>query len=125
MKGKAKAIKSEPNKRGRPTLYRPEYCDMLIEYMALPASFESFAGEIGVDRDTLYEWRKKHKDFSDAHKKGKMRTLHTFEKLLRMHGKGQLKGNIAAILFQMKNLTHFRDDPVQEHEGYEELEFVE
>lgn len=111
---------------GRPTKYDPKYCEQLITYMALPASFESFAGEIGVDRDTLYEWRKKHKEFSDAHKKGKMKTLHTFEKILRLYGKGQMKGNIAAVLFQMKNLTTFRDDPVtQEDESYDEMEFGE
>lgn len=116
---------AEPVGRGRPTKYDPKYCDQLIAYMALPASFESFAGEIGVDRDTLYEWRKKHKDFSDAHKKGKMKTLHTFEKILRLYGKGQMKGNIAAVLFQMKNLTNFRDDPVQIDEGYDDMEFNE
>lgn len=55
---------------GRPSSYKPEYCQTLIEHMASGLSFESFAGKIGVDRDTLYEWTKVHPEFSDAKKKG-------------------------------------------------------
>lgn len=115
----------EPRGPGQPTKYEPRFCEMLIKHMALPASFESFAGSIDVDRDTLYEWRKKHKAFSDAHKKGKMKALEVFEKTLRLMGKGQIKGNVAAVLFHMKNLTTFRDEPVNEDEGYDGMEFNE
>lgn len=126
MSSNGKAKKNEPrNLGGRPTKYREEYCEMLVNYMALPASFESFAAEINVDRDTLYEWRKVHKPFSDAHKRGKMKCLQTFEKTLRLHGKGQLKGSIAAVIFHMKNLTSFRDEPLDTEESYDEMEFVE
>jgi hypothetical protein len=54
---------------GRPTLFREEYCDRLIEWMRTGMSFESFAGEIEVDRDTIYHWTKIHPIFSDAKKK--------------------------------------------------------
>lgn len=53
---------------GRPTKYRGEYCQQLIKYMATGMPYETFAAEIGVDRDTLYEWEKKYKAFSDAKK---------------------------------------------------------
>ena len=117
--------KQEAPKRGAPTKYKPEYCDMLVQHMGKPASFESFAGVIGVDRDTLYEWRKVHKAFSDAHKKGKMNCLNTFEMQLRLIGSGKLKGNIAAVIFHMKNLTTFRDEPVMQDDSFDEMEFVE
>lgn len=54
---------------GRPTLYKPEYCERLIGHMSNGLSFESFAAVIDVNRDTLYEWVKTHTDFSDAKKR--------------------------------------------------------
>lgn len=56
---------------GRPTLYRPEYCDQLIEFMRKGNAFEAFATEIGTHRGTLYNWTKEHPDFLNAHSKGK------------------------------------------------------
>jgi len=53
---------------GRPTDYREGYCDDLIEHMSSGLSFESFAGWCGCHVDTLYEWEKRHPEFSDAKK---------------------------------------------------------
>lgn len=63
---------------GAPSKYKPEYCSQLIEFMgdeARPMPYEAFAHVIGVDRDTLYEWEKVHKEFSDAKKKAKAANL--------------------------------------------------
>ena len=79
---------------GRPTLYRPEYCDAVMEYFQRPrearevkvsaenregewkqayrticAELPSIAGfciELGISRNTLYEWQKAHADFRDS-----------------------------------------------------------
>lgn len=51
---------------GRPTLYKPEYCDQLIEHMSKGYSFESFAGALRVSKQIIYDWRVKHSDFLDA-----------------------------------------------------------
>lgn len=53
---------------GRPSKYKQEYCQMLIEHMKDGLSFESFAAIISVNRDTLHEWVKVHSDFSEAKK---------------------------------------------------------
>jgi hypothetical protein len=53
-------------KVGRPTRYKKEFCQMLIEHMEQGLSFDTFAGVIGVNRDSLYEWKNTHKEFSDA-----------------------------------------------------------
>lgn len=58
----------EKPRTGRPTKYKPEYCKDLIDHMSEGLSYESFAAVISVDRDTLYEWEKVHKEFSDAKK---------------------------------------------------------
>jgi len=75
---------------GRPTKYDEKYCEEIVEFFdqepfkvsqgdngkielmpcALP-TFERFAFKIGVHRDTLHEWLKKHPEFSDAYKKAK------------------------------------------------------
>lgn len=56
----------EINLGGRPTLYKLEYCDRLIEHMGKGLSFEAFAGLIGVSKQTLYDWEKTHAEFLDA-----------------------------------------------------------
>lgn len=56
---------------GQPTKYKKEYCQQLIDFMADGMPYEAFAGLIRVDRDTLYQWEKDHKEFSDAKKVGR------------------------------------------------------
>jgi len=51
---------------GRPTDYRAEYCEMLVEHCRGGLTIGSFAGLIDVNRDTLYQWAKAHPEFSDA-----------------------------------------------------------
>lgn len=82
---------------GRPTKYKPEYCEQIIEFFDIEQTmkkkkqvatnkgvveieeeeaaefptFVDFAMEIGVNIDTLKEWRDKHPNFSAAYKKAK------------------------------------------------------
>lgn len=55
---------------GRPSKYREEFCDLLIEHMAKGLSFESFAGTQRVSRAVLYNWEEMHPEFLDAKKIG-------------------------------------------------------
>lgn len=59
-----------PARVGRPSKYRPEYNDKLVEHMKRGLSFESFGADVGVSKDTLYNWLKRHAAFSDARKRG-------------------------------------------------------
>lgn len=65
---------------GRPTKYKEEYCDMLIDHMAEGYSFETFGAVVDVCKDTLYEWVKVHEEFSDAFKRAKLKCQMTWEK---------------------------------------------
>lgn len=82
---------------GRPTKYREEYCDLIVEYFNKPhltlsheqvatagkvvelseekaselPTFADFAIEIGVCIDTLNEWTRVHPRFSESYKKAK------------------------------------------------------
>lgn len=95
---------------GAPTKYKEEYCNQLIEHMSQGFSYESFAGLISVDRDTLYQWEKDHCQFSDAKKQGRAKQLLTDERTLQSIILGDLKdSNITGLIFKMKNCHKWRD----------------
>lgn len=66
---------------GRPTKYKAEYCQMLIDHMETGLSFESFAAEIDVCEDTIYTWAKEIPEFSEAKKKAFSKNRSFWEKL--------------------------------------------
>jgi hypothetical protein len=85
-------------KEGRPTKYKPEYCEDIIEYFSVVPyeektktivpkngepydilvdeasdfpSYEGFAAKIEVHRETLLNWCEEHPKFFDAYKRCK------------------------------------------------------
>ena len=54
---------------GRPSLYKPSYCDEVINVCAEGLSLTGFAGVIGVSRSTISEWCSEHQEFSIACRK--------------------------------------------------------
>lgn len=107
---------------GRPTVFKNEYCQQLIDHMATGLSFEAFAGAISVTKDTLYDWCEKFPDFSYAKQTGTQKSRMFWEKLGVDHiinstetireGKDQISTskslNAAVWIFNMKN--RFRDE---------------
>lgn len=96
---------------GRPTKYRGEYCQMLIDHMGKQGlSYRSFAGAIGVSYETLYAWERKYKAFSDAKAKGEAQNLIFWEKMGNAGTAGKLPGfNAAAWNINMKNRHDWRE----------------
>ena len=120
------------NPVGRPSKYKPEYCDMMLEYFSVEPtemrreaevkendktikvtykgggvdfpSFERFAHNIGVHFDTLHEWKKHHPDFSDAY--ARCKTLQ--EDIWRVNA---LNGNYSSqfSIFLGKNIYGYKD----------------
>lgn len=102
-------------KRGRPSKFKEEYCDMLIEHMKKGMSFESFAAVINVNRDTLFEWRRVEPNFSDAYKKALEVSLYTWEQLGHAGMMGKVAGfNPTLWIFNMKNRFKWRDKQPEE-----------
>ena len=109
---------------GQPTKYRPEYCQMLLDHMAKGLSFETFAGVVDVDRDTVYQWTYSHPEFSDAKRKGAMKSQLVWEEVgltLAKTGtmsvedpKGKkrviVKGSTGAWIFNMKNRFGWKNE---------------
>lgn len=75
---------------GRPSLYKPEYCQQLIDHMAKGGSFWSFAADVDVCFDTLSEWCKVHPEFSEAKSVGMAKLLKFDEHLNLAGSSGQL-----------------------------------
>lgn len=124
---------------GRPTDYKDEYCEEIIKFFNVPPYIDSpivitnkdgstaekterlpnqlptlagFARSIGVNRDTIQEWTKKHKEFSVALKFAK----DCQEDILIQNGLiGLYQGSFA--IMATKNLIAWRDKQEVEHSG--------
>jgi len=99
---------------GRPTKYKPEYCDRLIEWMSKGMSFETFGHEVGVVKDTLYGWVREYPEFSDAKKRAFLAAQVFWEKMAIDHmvspnGEDGFTFNTSSWIFNMKNRFKWRD----------------
>jgi hypothetical protein len=95
---------------GRPSKYKEEYCDMLIEHMTQGMSFESFAGVIGTHDETLRNWAAKYPEFFAAKKIGYAKNQIFWEKLGLAGAAGKVPGfNSASWIFNMKNRFRWAD----------------
>ena len=120
-------------KVGRPTKYKKKYCKDIVEFFSndpfrieevdiygkdgnvikteqkmtanLLSFFSAYARKIGVDTDTLLNWKDKHKEFFGAYKKCK----ELQKEYLITNG---LLGNIdkTFAIFTAKNITDMRDN---------------
>jgi hypothetical protein len=132
------------NPVGRPTLYRPEYCEQLLDYFSIkpyevleitdnqgqvkerkpvPNLFPTlarFAVNIGVTRDTLYEWSTaenedgsiKYPEFSYAYKKAK-----EYQEANLVEGTLSGAYQQTFAIFAAKNILGWRDKTEQELTG--------
>ena len=70
---------------GRPTAYKPEYCEKVFDLMKIGTSISTVALKLEVHRDTIYEWKEKHPEFSDAIKRGVAASQGWWEEQGRQH----------------------------------------
>lgn len=124
--------KTTKKKRGRPTLYRPELCEEIVNFFdvepvifrdvtitykdgstkeiseeeAAPLLFlTDFAKHIGVNILTLQRWTKEYPDFCSAYKEAKrLQTQFIMTNAIR--------GNYSAAFscFTLKNIAKWRDE---------------
>lgn len=102
----------EPRSVGRPTDYRPEYCEMLIEHMSKGYSYETFAAVVNASKQTIYDWEKVNPAFLDAKAKAFAQCQLHWEKLsvdnpFTDPKRGGL--NASVWIFNMKNRFKWTD----------------
>lgn len=79
--------------------YKPEYDDMVLEWLAEGNTLRSFAVNIGVSSATLYNWRE-NQSFLDAIKKGRKVAHEIYaEQFLYDNLENQKVNNVMAILY--------------------------
>jgi len=105
---------------GRPTDYKEEYCELVIQHMAKGFSFESFAGKVGVSKQTLYDWAERFPAFLDSKNAAFEQSRLFWERVGIELATGQnTDANPTAWIFNMKN--RFREDwndkQTIQHEG--------
>ena len=133
--------------RGRPSKYKPEYCEEIIKFFDYspyreveiphyqagklqykdtkllpnePRFISDFAHSIGVHIDTLYEWAKKYPEFSEALKIANSKNQN-------IHIKGAYMGvyNPTSFVFTMKNIAGWRDNRDVKHSIGEDMDGAE
>ena len=107
--GKPRKRPARPGE-GKPSSFKPEYCEQLIQYMSGGLSFEAFAGHLGVAVSTIWQWEQEHEKFAEAKKVGYALGLEFWEKLGRNAAAGKVPNfNATVWIFNMKNRYQWRD----------------
>jgi hypothetical protein len=88
--------------RGRPTIFSDEYCQQIINLMSQGRSLDGCAVLIGVHPDTLYEWQRRHPEFSEAVRAGRAAATTFWETRLLAVGNGEA-GNAQLIQWALRN----------------------
>jgi hypothetical protein len=70
---------------GRPTEYQEAFCEAVIRMGEEGYSVVEMAAELGVHRDSLYEWEKVHPIFSDAFTRARQLTQAWWERQGRVN----------------------------------------
>ncbi len=97
-------------KTGRPTSYKKEFCELLIDHMSQGLSFDVFGAIVDVCKDTTYEWVKVHKEFSDAKKLGSIkRNLLVEKRYIEQTNMPASKANAAMMIYWTKNTLGWSD----------------
>lgn len=89
---------------GRPSKYKTEFCDMLIEHMKSGMSYQTFAAKANCSIECLYEWERTYPDFSDAKRQAFDLNREFWEKVAIEATTGvNPDANATLIIFNLKN----------------------
>jgi hypothetical protein len=108
---------------GRPTLYRREMCDRLVEAMAGGLTAEAAAARIGISARSLFYWQQQHPEFLQAIQEGRQRSQLWWEERALAMANGE-SGNTQIVVLGLRNrsraATGWNNDTVKlEHTGPE------
>jgi hypothetical protein len=108
---------------GRPTLYRREMCDRLVEAMAGGLTVEAAAAKIGISARSLFYWQQQHPEFLQAIQEGRQRSQLWWEERALAMANGE-SGNTQIVVLGLRNrsraATGWNNDTVKlEHTGPE------
>lgn len=94
---------------GRPSSFKPEFCEQLVAHMSEGLSFETFGAVIDVAEKTLYNWTEKYPEFLQAKEKGFLANKYFWERAGINGMKAGKDFNAVVWIFNMKNRFRWRD----------------
>src|SRR5262249_29980313 len=107
---------------GRPSSYRRELCDRIIEAMASGLSAEAAAARIGISARSLFYWQQQHPEFLQAIQEGRHRCQLWWEERAIAMAKGGA-GNAQIVMLgrnRSRAATGWNNDSTKlEHSGPE------
>jgi len=109
-----------PRRTGRPTAYRPEYCERIVELASEGYSLAAVAGKLGVARDTLLAWTYDHPEFKEATARAKaIRTAWYEDRAREVMKNGGTGAQATLIAFGLRNHApeDYADTSRHEHSG--------
>jgi len=92
---------------GRPTKYKPEYCEQIIELGKQGKSIAQMASHFDVDKASIFDWDKSHPDFSTALARAKAHSQTWWENTAQQNMDNR---NFNAQLWLKSVASRFRDD---------------
>lgn len=85
---------------GRPTDFRPEMAEQILERMEQGLSLAAAAADINIHRQRVYEWVERHPDFADTVKLAQAKRQLFLEKRLLSADVGPV---VTSTIFALKN----------------------
>jgi len=98
---------------GRPTLYKPEYCERVIELGREGHSFTAIAVLLGYDKATLIDWKAKHEDFATSLTRAKELEQLWWEEAGR---RALFADKFQSVVWKTSMAARFRDDYTERKE---------
>lgn len=102
--------------QGRPTKYRKAMCKKVKDLLAQGYSTRCVAGLMKINENTLYDWKKKYPDFSKSIDEGRALGEQWYLDRAQDMIAGK-KGNHNALIFMMKNIYRYSDNPTEATES--------
>lgn len=98
---------------GRPSLYRPEYCEQVIELGREGHSFTAIAALLDVDKATMLGWVSTHAEFSTALTRAKQLEQLWWEEVGR---RSLFADKFQSVVWKTSMAARFRDDYTERKE---------
>lgn len=92
---------------GRPTKYKPEYCEQIIELGKQGKSIAQMAAHFDVDKASIYDWAASQEDFSTALARAKAHSQTWWENKAQENMDNR---NFNAQLWLKSVASRFRED---------------
>jgi hypothetical protein len=118
------AVKKQIKERrpvGRPSLYRPEYCETVIELGKQGCSPAEIASHLDVDRASLIRWSEEHEEFRTAMTRAKTHEQAWWEKAGKA---GMIADKFNAQVWTKSVTARFREDYTEKRDDAPQITIV-